>query len=175
MLALQRLLDQFGIAAALQVVFGMQPNWRDPSTVARERKQKISRFVKRLYAIQSRQQALAIGGSVRVITNTNPQRQSGARRHRCNGSVKSCGSRSDDSGGSDGGDPDPERSQQVYTYQSIDHLLNYSAKTSRSPIHTIVGPRFTSEHLQQTVTKEETRRGRGQPRIAHKLGKGGAA
>lgn len=81
-------------------------------------------------------------------------------------------------------DPEPEPPRQLYyTYQSFAQLVDCTTRTLYNkvstgqfprPIKTAFGPRFTQEHLNSVIkTQPASARGRGRPRIAQTLGKGG--
>lgn len=91
--------------------------------------------------------------------------------------------KSGDSNNSDP-DPEPEPPRQLYfTYQTFAQLVDCTTRTLYNkvstgqfprPIKTAFGPRFTQEHLNSVVkTQPANARGRGRPRIAQTLGKGG--
>ena len=97
------------------------------------------------------------------------------------------GSKAADDEGDGGGDGEPPR-QLYFTYNTFSELFGISSQTLRNkvsaglfpaPVKTAFGPRFTQQHLDYALNppKEPNNsppRGRGRPRIARMLGKGGA-
>lgn len=87
----------------------------------------------------------------------------------------------------DEGDGEPPQ-QLFYTYGSFSKLFGVAPQTLRNkvsaglfpaPVKTAFGPRFTQQHLDYALhsprqTDDARPRGRGRPRIARSLGKGGA-
>lgn len=97
------------------------------------------------------------------------------------------GSKSANDEGDGEGDGEPPR-QPFYTYTSFSKLFGVAPQTLRNkvsaglfpaPIQTAFGPRFTQQHLNFALNPhrqadDSLSRGRGRPRIARSLGKGGA-
>ncbi|MGK9452555.1 hypothetical protein ACSSZE_15055 [Acidithiobacillus caldus] len=89
--------------------------------------------------------------------------------------------------GDGGGDGEPPR-QLFYTYTSFSKLFGVAPQTLRNkvsaglflaPVQTVFGPRFTQQHIDFALNPPKQADvspppGRGRPRIARGLGKGGA-
>lgn len=97
------------------------------------------------------------------------------------------GSKSADDEGDGSGDGEPPR-ELFYTYTSFSKLFGVAPQTLRNkvsaglfpaPVQTAFGPRFTQQHFDFALnpprkTDDSRSQGRGRPRIAPSLGKGGA-
>lgn len=97
------------------------------------------------------------------------------------------GTKSADDEGDGGGDGEPPR-RLFYTYTSFSKLFGIAPQTLRNkvsaglflaPVHTVFGPRFTQQHIDFALNPPKQadvfpHPGRGRPRIARGLGKGGA-
>jgi hypothetical protein len=119
----------------------------------------------------------------RGVTKTH--RSQGRQAGAAPASRSKAGSKSADDDG--GGDGEPPR-QPLYTYTSFSKLFGVAPQTLRNkvsaglfpvPIQTAFGPRFTQQHIDYALNPpkqadDSLSRGRGRPRIARGLGKGGA-
>ncbi|MGE4531626.1 MAG: hypothetical protein AB7C98_09930 [Acidithiobacillus sp.] len=147
---------------------------------------KMSKWNRKLFC--GCEQRGAIGINLKVTPNHHAAgRQSGSGGKQSKSKRQSSGSKSS-SDDSDGGDGEPPRPLPFYSYKTLAKLLDCSEKTLRNqasagklprPIQTIVGPRFTQEHLQNLIypTKKSEQnpsiKKRGRPRIIQT--QGGAA
>lgn len=116
-----------------------------------------------------------------VLSGRNAQGQARAKKPTRRAGTKK---NTEKSGSSDDGpgDPEPPR-QQYFTYASFAQLVDCTTRTLYNkvstgqfprPVKTAFGPRFTQQHLDSVILKP-AQKGRGRPRIAQSLGKGGAA
>lgn len=115
-----------------------------------------------------------------VLSGHKAQGQSRAKKP-ARRTTKKAAAKSDSSDG-DGGDGEPPR-QQYFTYASFAQLVDCTTRTLYNkvstgqfpkPLKTAFGPRFTQQHLDSILVKP-AQKGRGRPRIADQLGRGGAA
>lgn len=148
-----------------------------------------SRFFKKIRKIQDSTfpQQLAQAGAIgRQIKTPQQARQQGNNNNarqssRSASGASSAGKKTSDDGGGDG-DGEPPR---LYTYADVARIAPCSVKTIRNrvsagtfprPAKTLFGPRFTQQQLLLALAAPTPhKRGRGRPRIAQAMGKGGVA